>query len=351
MKKVLLFIPLIFTCLFITSCVSTDYSDDYDVDVPFEGVIDSRFGYEDFYWGMYIDDAKNLEGYPFVSDYYEGKKIYFYGEKVYDSYFHSSHGIVWKTDFYFSNDRLYKVVERLKKKNVSLEELHQRYGEFSDENIVKEFNNKTLTAVYTNRDFFDSNGVYSLLIKVKKDGTVEITMMDAYANYCMSNYALKQYLFEDKDAPKNKWLIFGCTDGKNKKYDIIAKNANDDDKSIIMIYSKSPDAAIQSSLRIGFQTDIESMGIYEIKTQSGIKEMYLDSSSWSFRVIDWGASITTNEKLSVREFYNLLLDSEELAIRKYSDIYKFKITGFEDALNEWGITLEELDFAIANEDF
>ena len=35
-------------------------------------------------------------------------------------------------------------------------ELHQRYGEFSDENIVKEFNNKTLTAVYTNRDFLRS---------------------------------------------------------------------------------------------------------------------------------------------------------------------------------------------------
>ena len=351
MKKIAGFITLLFLCFIFAGCASSDLSDEFDIDVPFEGTVDTRFGYEGYYWGMHLDDIKNMKNYPFVSDYYNGTKRYFYGEKKYDTYFHSSHGIVYQTDFYFSNDRLYKAVDKLKKKNIPLEELHKRYGDFSEENIVSEFNNKAYTAIYSNRNLYENDKLYSLLIAYRKDGSVEVNMYDAYANYSLKDKKLKDYLFDLTDAPKNKWVLFGCTDGQNKVYDIIAKYENNEGKSIILFYDKNPDAAIQSSLRIGFQTGIESMGSYEIKTKDWTREMYLDSYSRRYSVIDYGPSITDNANFTVRQFLEMLTENEEISIKYYSDIYKFNISGFEKALNDFGLTIDELFAAVENEEF
>ena len=66
LKKTFFFLAAVLCGFLQTGCLSTSYPVfiNKKVEVPFSGTMDTRFGYEDLYWGMTFDEASKLEGYP-----------------------------------------------------------------------------------------------------------------------------------------------------------------------------------------------------------------------------------------------------------------------------------------------
>ena len=101
-----------------------------------------------------------------------------------------------------------------------------------------------------------------------------------------------------------------------------------------------------------------SNGTYDIKCSDGniVTKKYNDAFYWS---VNDGRksggntrySMSRSEKESARFFYEMLLNNNELTIKKGDSVRKFKTEGLADILKMNGITLEEIDAAIANEEF
>lgn len=99
-------------------------------------------------------------------------------------------------------------------------------------------------------------------------------------------------------------------------------------------------------------------GTYEIKCENGnIISKRQDAIYWD---IDKGVSnggvgtmyaLSYQKGESARFFYELLLNNNELTVKHDGEVRKFKTEGLADILKMNGITLEEIDAAIANEEF
>ena len=352
-------------CLFIvlsvfinTGCLSTSLFTNKKVEVPFSGTMDTRFGYEGLYWGMTFDEASKLEGYPIKKirkDYGSGPfTIYFYGTTYKNSdgslspeYY--GHGNVNSTRLFFNNDRLYGVVDVLETENPSLVYLHERYGSFSDENVVSKFkNSESLSAIYTNTNLFPDGNTKSLQIEIAKKGIVRVYMT---APYTEQTLFVANCLNGKEKLPANKWHFLGSTDGKKKDYDLFFLNRNDDDNYAVIYYKKNVDE-VRSTLRAGISIGNGSTdGTYEIKTKDGIREVRMGSVSNNFPIMNFRSNFTANNTVSAREMLNIFLENETLTFRKNGKVSTLHLAGLKEILAQNGITLEELDFAISNEEF
>lgn len=322
--------------------------------VPFKGAMDCRFGYEGLFWGMDVFDLKKVEGYPFVytkssnSAGYTYSGRYGYNQRyddgsVYEKYY--AHGDVEKTEFFCYKELPFCVVDELKVKNPSLSLLHERYGDFSDENVAPKVKDKSLSAVYTNFDFTNS-GRRSLWIEIKKNGKAKVIVYDSVLAFCCDT------LDDMKSGALavNKWHVVGWTDGKDRVYNYIIFTKNENDDMFVFQYKKTPDSPATSSLKAGFSPKKGSAGgLYEIKTNDGVIEKKFGSFSVPLKPL--GKNYNVSSSGSAREMLQLVLDNERVTVRKNDAIMNFSFFGFEKAISDWRITLDELDFAIANEEF
>ncbi len=322
------------------------------IDIPFSGTMDTRFGYEDLYWGMTFDDASKLDGYPIINN----GSVYYYGYKsssdsIQPEYY--GHGSVNSTRLFFYNDRLYRVVDELEIKNPSLEYLHERYGDFSDENIVSQFENaKNYSAIYANANLFPDGNTRSLQIQIEKNGITQVFIKAPYTEQTLfSNQNVANYLNGKEKLPANKWYMLGSTDGKNKDYDFIFLNRNEDNNYAEVYYKKNVDE-VRSTVRAGICIGNGNIsGTYEIKAKDGMREIRLDSRSYDFPAMNFSTEFTGNDTVSAREMLNIFLENENLTFRKDGKVSTLQLAGLKETFAQYGITPEELDFAIGNEEF
>lgn len=364
LKKSFFFLAAVLCGFLQTGCLSTSYPVfiNKKVEVPFSGTMDTRFGYEDLYWGMTFDDASKLEGYPITKirkDYGSGPfTIYFYGTtyKNYDGSLspeYYGHGNVNSTRLLFNKDRLYKVVDVLETANPSLEYLHERYGDFSDENVVSRFkDSENLAAIYTNANLFTDGKTMSLQIEIDAKGFTKVFMTAPYTERTLfSNQDVANYLNGKEKLPANKWYMLGSTDGKNKEYDLIFLNRNEDSNYAVIYYKKNVDE-VRSTLRAGICIGNGNInGTYEIKTKDGMREVRMNSQSYNFSSLGFNSKFTSNDTVSAREMLNIFLENETLQFRKNGKVSTLQLAGLREIFAQYGITPEELDFAISNEEF
>ena len=357
--KLFFFLFTIFSVFFQTGCLTGNLFSNKKVNVPFYGTMDTRFGYEDLYWGITFDDASKLPGYPVKKCRYSAESVeYYYGEvykfsdgNIYSEYY--GHGSVNSTKLFFENDRLYKVVDDLEIKNPSLEYLHERYGEFSDENIVSKFkNSKLLSAIYTNENLFSDGNTKSLQIQIDKNGNTRVFIEAPYTEQTLLlNQDIANYLSGKEKLPANKWYMLGSTDGKNKNHNLIFLNRNEDNNYAVIYYKKNVDE-VRSTLRVGISIGNGSTdGTYEIKTKDGMKEVRMGRQSYNFPIINFKTDFTDNNMVSAREMINLFLKNETLTFRKGGKVSTLQLAGLREILAKYGISFDELRFAISNEEF
>lgn len=364
MKKSLLYVLILPLVFLHTGCLSTLLSTtNQKVTIPFESTMDTRFGYEGLYWGISFDEIEKLNDYPVISyreeSPYSGNYTihYAYGRTYRDDFgsarhYLYGHGNVDSTEFYFYNKRLYKVTDKLDVKNPTLEYLHERYGEFSDENVASNFKNaSSFSAIYTNDNLFPAGRTHSLQIQIAANGTTRVFMTAPYTYESLeTNSSVSSFLKGGSPLTADKWYMIGSTDGKAKDFDLLFVNRNNDNVYAIIYYKKNAEPAL-SSLRAGFCVPSSTYGTYELKTEDGIKEVYMDRTTRVFNRIGYEISMTTNEKVSARDMINLFLTSDTLTFRKNGKVYTLQTAGLGKLLTAYGITGEELNFAIGNEEF
>lgn len=356
--KSFLFLLIIFSAFMNTSCISFMISNivnsipNKKIDIPFSGTMDTRFGYEDLYWGMTFDDASKLDGYPIRNN----GSVYYYGYKsssdsIQPEYY--GHGSVNSTRLFFYNNRLYGVVDELEIKNPSLEYLHERYGDFSDENVVSQFENaKNYSAIYANANLFPDGNTRSLQIQIEKNGITRVFIKAPYTEQTLLlNQDIANYLSGKEKLPANKWYMLGSTDGKNKDYDLVFLNRNEDDNYAVIYYKKNVDE-VRSTVRAGICIGNGSTdGTYEIKTKDGMKEVRMGRQSYNFPIINFKTDFTDNNIVSAREMINLFLKNETLTFRKGGKVSTLQLAGLREIFAKYGISFDELRFAISNEEF
>lgn len=330
-----------------------------EITVPYEGTMDTRFGYEGFSWGMTADECINVEGYPFVykKNYENGrytyKGCYGYNSKSSDgnTYLrHYAHGNVGQTDFYFINGYLYGVVDILKIENPSLEYLHSRYGDFSEENKASNADNSSIKCSYTNKALTNA-GRSSLLINIYKDGKTYVYVTDPLL--ATDNHDVSTYLSDYKTGLKpDTWYIMGYTNGRRKAYTYYILTRNENRDTFIFYYRKDPDNPVLSVMYAGIAPDTGSVdGRYEIKTKDGLLDKRYSTQDIYFTPADYRYHVTYDSNESPRNMLNMALENESITVRHNDYVFTLKTSGLEEALSDYGITLDELDYAIANEEF
>ena len=360
-------ISIVFLCIsfFFTSCLSlVPQKKNLKVETPFSGTMDTLYGYEAIKWGTDVDKVNKMDGYSLCSEKVNGVVHYYYGiNKESDGYRWTEkygHGDIDSTEFTFFNNKLYSVKDVLSVKDPSLAYLHERYGDFSEE---KKFEgNEYYKAVYTNSDLFSFDYIYSLFIAILKDGTTVVFVLDPYANYSIENSAYsKRFLADSKAGPKNVWHLLGYTNVDDQSFDLIIRNENDDGNAIIIYYKKKIGAPVQSSVRIGFDFRTWEGGDVEIKTKERTVQSYFGTGQNVFKFPPLGYSINFERPsyngasnpptLNVRDLYNIITSNNSIDVRFRGKVSKFDISNLEKSLETWGLSLGEIDFAIANEDF
>ena len=95
------------------------------------------------------------------------------------------------------------------------------------------------------------------------------------------------------------------------------------------------------------------VGHYDIKGNSDIVSKKYASEKWSCRYNGKEYAYTNNTGESAREVLKLFLESEKVMVRHDNSVSEFVSSGnqLQAKMAEYGITWEEIDAALANEEF
>lgn len=355
MKKVLKTLLLMLAAAGLMSCASlSSIVHNEKIDIPFEGPMDTRFGYESLAWGTPYSKIRNAGVYPvfYWSDsgrYYIGKlgtHVTSYG--TFPSRDCYAHGDVEETEFFFTPDTklLYQVTETLSVKNPSLEYLHSRYGDFNEENAASDKFKAKGGIVYLNKGCMEGSMWYSLIISIESSGKTTVTVFDPAA-YITLNKSPK---WDSKytNMQNDTWYCWVSIDGNKKAVNLTFVQKNADAKKLIFGYHKSLESPARSYVRAGFGWGAYTRGKYEIKTDTDILSYDFSEGGWYCAIIDVIFRYTEGE---YRKMLNTFLSGEKLTVRRDDKVTEFNAAGFSEILKKWGITAEELDYAIANEEF
>ena len=356
MKKIVKILLLLLSSLSFCSCITLlgGTYHNQQIDIPFDGPMDSRFGYESLSWGTSYKKIKKDGIYPVC--YWKTVKNYYIGElkKVvtsdgtYDRYDCYTHGDVEETKLFFTpeTELLYMVVDTLRVKNPSLSYLHSRYGDFSEENVgSKDFISKG-GVVYTNKGCFEGSSRNSLIIVIESSGKTAITIYDPFAYSSNSSPVWDRNYSNFKN---NTWYCYSNIDGSKKavNYTFIQKNV--DNKLLIFGYHKSLESPSHSFVRTGFGWGpAYTSGIYEIKKDSEVTNYKFSSEDWDCAIIDVRFTHTEGE---YRKMFETFYKGEKLTVRHNDKVTEFNPTGFAEILAQKEVSVEEIDYAISNEEF
>lgn len=355
MKKIaqtLLILVLVF-CL--TSCLSmglTSLMENPKTNISFSGTMNTTFGYENLYWGTSYNSVKDV-GYPLTdkqNDKYNKDKFScyigltntYYSDGYKTIHHEYGHGEVNETRMFFLNNRLYYVIDSFLT-TPSMEYLHQRYGDFSEENLVTaDDENEGIIAKYTNINC-EIPYYLSMLIYIYKDGKVAVHMFDLNMDTTLAN----------ESTGLNKWIGYAAIDGKNKKIDYTFINKNSDGKCLLLGFSRSLDNPFESYVRGGFCWMNSTSGSYEIKIGTEISQRNYSTATWTSLYNGEKYTYTYNNGESARAFIEMVLLNDKLTLRHNGTVSEFICNGdqLSDIIAEFGIDATELFSAIENEEF
>lgn len=120
-------------------------------------------------------------------------------------------------------------------------------------------------------------------------------------------------------------------------------------------YAKN-DVASKSYVRAGIhwgQWETDTDGVYELKSQDGniISKRFSDGEWSPTSSNSDNFYYTRNTGESARFFMNLFENNDFLTVRHHDQVQRYQTAGFWDALEAAGITKDEIENALANEEF
>lgn len=354
MKKIIKIVFSLLVSAGLYSCVSlNDIIPNEKIDIPFEGPMDSRLGYETIAWGTSYKKIKEEGVYPLVAHPDKSlqfnlgyTKKYSDGSEGYRQYY--AHGNVEETAFFFAPDTklLYKVEDTLSVNNPSFEYLHSRYGDFNEENVAYDKLKANGGMMYTNKGCIEGSPWSSLIIVIKASGKTTVTLFDPFAYVTVT----KSPAWDSKytNIVNDKWYCWASIDGNKKAVDYTFLQKNADGRKLIFGYHKSLESPVRSYLRCGLGWGTYTSGSYEIKTGTDIVSYKFGSGTWKCKIIDESFNYTEGE---FRKTLSTFLSGEKFTVRHLDKVTEFNPAGFSEILKKWNISSEELDYAIANEEF
>ncbi len=123
---------------------------------------------------------------------------------------------------------------------------------------------------------------------------------------------------------------------------------NSDDEYVVLNYNKSLLSENRSTVRAGFTL---GYGDYEIKINGNIQKKNYSTTQLkdSFYNLRWDINYSTES--SSREMLDLILQEQPIQIRKSNTVYTLNTSGIYSEIFKFGISMEELDYALSNEEF
>ena len=324
----------------------------------FKGLDNPLYGYEGISWGANLETVKQKTGW-YITESRKGKYYYigvyttdWYGTRE-DYYPHGDKSLyVDKTLLFFSGqpqflgydfnagkvnyktDHMYLYgVEDEYKKTPPIDFL-KRYGGFSDENDAKSWQRADgIKAIYRGQNHFEN--FYSLEIVIYEDGRTVVKMHDPFF-----------------DVPMHNWIYYEEKDYKNKRINYTFLNQNTEGKYLFFGYAKGIEHANVSCVRAGVcWGGDKASGTYDLKGDSGVLSKKYSTEKWKCLYKDFSYTNIATE--SAREFVELFLTSKEVKVRHDNVVSEFYCSGntLQERLLEYGITWEEIDAALLNEEF
>ena len=332
--------------------------DGYDYFPSFS--MEPAFEYECFSWGTSLDSIKEETGWsivPLKDRYASGEGEYLIGMSYYseDGYSYPrefSHGykdlyVDYTKMKFTTKSRLYAVEEQFYGKTVSssgfLEFLHNRYGEFSEENVVTaQQKKKGIKTVFKGPDCFGIEKCPALEILFDMRPIVTVRIFDPFHEYS---------LFED--SPLDNWICYAALDGQNKRVDFTFLNQNSEGKYLFIGYSKGFEQANISYVRAGVIWGKNADGTYDISGNTAVQSKKYSTQKWNCLFNSEDYIYTYNPGESAREILTLFIESENVKVRHNNSISEFASSGEQllRKMAEYGISWEELDEALQNEEF
>ena len=157
-------------------------------------------------------------------------------------------------------------------------------------------------------------------------------------------------------AANNAWKVDSYTDDFDgyTKYVFTVKST--DQKKLLLMYRKNDNSAFSrviSGIGWGY-TNSNNCGNYEIKGKSGTSVTKYMRESW-YVSLDQAESnkeyFAWDPNLGARWLVDILVNSDTVSVRRDGISRKFQTAGLLDKMAEYGITWEEIDEALANEEF
>lgn len=258
------------------------------------------------------------------------------------------HKNVNETEFFFTPDTetLYMVQEVLDIRNPSLKYLHSRYGDFNEENVASEKFKAKGGILYTNKGCIEASNRSTLIISIESSGKTVVMAYDpfAYTTVTKSPKWDRKY----QNIQNDTWYCWASIDGNAKAVDYTVTQKNADNKWLVLGYHKSLESPSRSYVRAGLGWGSSTSGKYEIKSDGDILSYDFSSEDWKCDIIDVRFSHTEGE---YRNMLNTFLSGKKLTVRHNDKVTEFNTAGLAELLENKGITLDELDYAIANEEF
>ncbi|MCR4714396.1 MAG: CsgG/HfaB family protein [Treponemataceae bacterium] len=153
----------------------------------------------------------------------------------------------------------------------------------------------------------------------------------------------------------NLWEVISYRNDFDEFTQYIFRLYTTDDKFIFVSYKKCDSKAYSKVIAgISWYEFIGHHGTYDIKEQNGTTstkyldkegKMYLSQATNDYCYFAYTPSI------GARWLIDILLNNDTITIRRNDFARKFQTAGLLDKIKEYGITWEELDEAMANEEF
>ena len=370
MKKIAQTLFILVLVFSLTSCLSMGLAsllENPKIETPFFGTMDTCYGYEKLSWGMTYKQVKDA-GYPLTTAEEKNTYTVSLGKSErqwseYSGYYYAhteyGHDEVNKTDFEFVNNKLSAVYDEFLT-TPTMDFLHERYGDFSEENLVTpEMNSSEIIGYYHNFGCTSIQEFVNLEIFVMENGTTVVKVFDFPTMLSSASPTVEILDRNYSSAPvstrvqPNMWNFYLDLNEKNKTIDYTFVNQNADGKYLFVGYSKSIENPILSFVCSGICWRENTSGTYEIKVGTEISERKFSSSDWYSAYNDVEYTYTRNSGESAREMLNLFLTNDKITLRHNSKVSEFicDSEGLLKTMAMIGITWEEIDAAMANEEF
>lgn len=367
MKKKLIILLCSLSVLLFTSCLSllgglSPFAASSNKKYSYDGTINTATGYEIFDWGTSYSQIKDA-GYPLTN--VEQGTFYFcyigktekYNSRTKDITY--SRAEVGGTKMFFAYKKLYYVIDSFLN-TPSMEYLHQRYGDFDEQNLASEKDVENgIKIVYANNNKTSLPNTHTLEIRIQKNGRTEVHIFDPYTAMSVA-YPSIEILDEEYTSPSDYGMVkphtWNCYATYDVKKDVIHYtflNQNKQGKYLFVGYSKNLKNPVLSSVDSGICWRRNTSGTYEIKIGTDIQTRKFSSDDWECLYNNKKYTYTCNSGESAREMLTLFLENDVISIRHNDEVANFKCNGNEllEVMDNFAISWDEIDYAMANEEF